>query len=120
MPDRDPPAPHTGARGREPADAGLVEEWARTGNWLFRWRSYLPLLVLAALAALSFAFPPGTAGQLDGWELAGMLVAVAGLVLRAWAILPASRSSASTAMCRRACMPCSQECSGLKASRTTR
>ncbi len=98
MPDRDPRAPHTGARRRETPDAGLVEEWARAGHWLFRWRSYLPLLVLAALAALSFALPPGTAGQLDGWELAGMLVALAGLVLRAWTVghAPAGTSGRGT------------------------
>ncbi len=98
MPDRDPRAPHTGARGRESPDAGLVEEWARTGNWLFRWRSYLPLLVLAALAALSFAFPSSTAGRLDNWELAGMLVSVAGLVLRAWTVghAPAGTSGRGT------------------------
>ena len=98
MPDRDPQPPHVGARGRESPDAGLVEEWTRSGHWLFRWRSYLPLLVLASLAALSFAFPPNTAGQLDNWELAGMLVAVAGLVLRLWTIghAPAGTSGRGT------------------------
>lgn len=98
MPDRDPPAPPGGARGRESPDAGLVEEWTRAGNWLFRWRSYLPLLVLAFLAVLSFAFPSGSAGRLDGWELAGMLVAVAGLVLRAWTVghAPAGTSGRGT------------------------
>lgn len=98
MPDRDPRAPHAGARRREPPDAGLVEEWTRSGNWLFRWRSYLPLLVLTSLAALSFAFPSSTAGQLDNWELAGMLVAVAGLALRAWTVghAPAGTSGRGT------------------------
>lgn len=98
MPDRDPRAPHTGARRREPPDAGLVEEWARSGNWLFRWRSYLPLLVLTSLAALSFAFPSSSAGRLDNWELAGMLVAGAGLVLRFWTVghAPAGTSGRGT------------------------
>lgn len=98
MPDRDLAAPHAGARGRESPDAGLVEEWTRAGNWLFRRRSYLPLLVLAFLAALSFVFPPSTAGQLDTWELAGMLIAVAGLVLRAWTVghAPAGTSGRGT------------------------
>ena len=98
MPDRDPSAPQAGARGRDSPDAGLVEEWTRTGNWLFRWRSYLPLLVLALLAALSFAFPSNAAGQVDRWELAGMLVAVAGLLLRAWTVghAPAGTSGRGT------------------------
>ena len=98
MPDRDPSAPQAGARRRGSPDAGLVEEWTRTGNWLFRWRSYLPLLVLALLAALSFAFPSNAAGQVDRWELAGMLVSVAGLVLRAWTVghAPAGTSGRGT------------------------
>ena len=103
MPDREPPAPHSGARRRESPDAGridagLIEEWTRAGNWLFRRRSYLPLLVLAALAALSFAIPPGAAGRLDAWELAGMLVAAAGLALRAWTVghAPAGTSGRGT------------------------
>lgn len=98
MPDRDPRAPNTGARRREPPDAGLVEEWSRAGAWLFRRRSYLPLLVLASLAALSFAFPPATAGRLDTWELAGMLVAAAGLALRLWTVghAPAGTSGRGT------------------------
>lgn len=98
MPDRDPRAPHSGARRRETPDAGLVDEWTRAGAWLFRWRSYLPLLVLTSLAALSFAFPSSNAGRLDNWELAGMLVAVAGLVLRAWTVghAPAGTSGRGT------------------------
>ena len=100
MPDRDPPAPQAGVRGREAPEAGLVEEWTRTGNWLFRWRSYLPLLVLAFLAALSFVVPSNTAGQVDRWELAGMLVAAGGLLLRAWTVghAPAGTSGRGTRM----------------------
>ena len=86
MPDSVSPAPAAEARRRESPDAGLVEEWTRAGNWLFRWRSYLPLAVLASLAALSYAFPPITAGQLDGWELAGLLAGLAGLALRVWTV----------------------------------
>ncbi len=93
MPERDPPAGGVAARRRAPPDAGLVEEWTRTGHWLFRWRGYLPLLVLTSLAALSFAFPPSTAGQLDNWELAGLLVAVAGLALRVWTVGHAPRGT---------------------------
>ena len=98
MPRRDPPTPEAGARGRESPDAGLVEEWTRAGTWLFRWRSYLPLLVLASLTALSFAFPSSAAGQLDGWELAGMLVSLAGLGLRVWTVghAPAGTSGRGT------------------------
>ncbi len=83
---------------RGPADAGVIAEWSRAGTWLFRRRSYLPLPVLACLAILSFASPSSDAGQLDGWELAGMLVALAGLGLRAWTVghAPAGTSGRGT------------------------
>ena len=78
MPIGDSPARAVEARSREFPEAGLVEEWTRAGNWLFRWRSYLPLAVLASLVVLSYTFPPVTAGQLDGWELAGLAGGLAG------------------------------------------
>ena len=98
MAEGDPPVPEAGARRRESPDTGLVEEWTRTGNWLFRRRSYLPLVVVAALAAVSFAFPSSTAGRLDGWEVAGILVGLAGLVLRVWTVghAPAGTSGRGT------------------------
>ena len=98
MPDRASPAPAEGPRRRGSPEAGLVEEWTRAGNWLFRWRSYLPLLVLASLAALSYAFPPSAAGQLDRWELVGLMVSLTGLVLRVWTVghAPAGTSGRGT------------------------
>ena len=98
MPEGDSPAPVAGARRRESSEAGLVGEWTRTGNWLFRWRSYLPLVVLAFLAVVSYGFPPSTAGLLDRWELAGLLVGLAGLVLRVWTLghAPAGTSGRGT------------------------
>ncbi len=98
MPNGDPPARAVEPRSREFPEAGLVEEWTRAGNWLFRWRSYLPLAVLASLAVLSYTFPPVTAGQLDGWELAGLAVGLAGLALRVWTVghAPAGTSGRGT------------------------
>jgi len=36
----------------------LVETFIRQGNWLFRYRSFLPLLLLAGALLYSFFFPP--------------------------------------------------------------
>lgn len=66
----------------------LREEFERTGEWLFRWRSYLPLLVLALipLAILpSGPVPAGPAAQ-NAWELFCLGVGLLGLVVRALVI----------------------------------
>ena len=41
---------------RYPLAPGLVREWTVAGRWLFRWRSYLPLAVLAYLLLLEVGF----------------------------------------------------------------
>lgn len=64
----------------------LQQELVRQGNWLFRWRSYLPFLILP-LAATSFrnsgwfndAFGNGLE---EAWDLGCYLLALAGLALR--------------------------------------
>ena len=67
----------------------LVEEMQANGNWLFRWRSYLPLSFLAVTAAL-LPFKGDAAGALPGlgeiWEWVCLGVAALGLVIRALAI----------------------------------
>ncbi len=62
----------------------LREEFERTGNWLFRWRSYLPLLmaglVLAALRNFNY---PGHNRPLDqAWGLFCLMVSFLGLGVR--------------------------------------
>ncbi len=62
----------------------LREDFERTGNWLFRWRSYLPLPVIALfLLALNSYEYPGQSRQLDHvWEVVCLLVSLLGLVIR--------------------------------------
>lgn len=63
----------------------LAEELERSGNWLFRWRGYLPLLALAILMlGLRHYRYLGDSPRLDdAWELACLLVAGFGLGIRA-------------------------------------
>lgn len=66
----------------------LREEFERSGLWLFRWRSYLPLLLfLPVLAALrDFTYPRGSHALDLAWEVVCLAVAFAGLGVRAAAV----------------------------------
>lgn len=71
----------------------LETEFARTGSWLFRWRSYLPL---ALLAFLLFQFPhfqyPFGSHTLDvWWELFCLAISCAGIGVRVATIGCAAR-----------------------------
>lgn len=67
---------------------GLLREFDRQGNWLFRWRSFLPLAFLVPLAPafLSFNYPLGDHYFQELWELVCVPTSLLGLVLRAWAV----------------------------------
>jgi protein-S-isoprenylcysteine O-methyltransferase Ste14 len=62
----------------------LQEQLEQSGNWLFRWRSYLPLILLGVVAV---AMAEG--GDLDAvswdrpWEMGCVAVSLLGVVLRA-------------------------------------
>jgi protein-S-isoprenylcysteine O-methyltransferase Ste14 len=62
----------------------LREEFRQTGEWLFRWRSYLPLLLIALflLALASFRHPQGRSLPGEGWEVFCLAVSCAGLAIR--------------------------------------
>ena len=66
----------------------LAEEFQSQGNWLFRWRSYLPLLLLALLgvAAKQFEFPFGRLWIHEIWEEACLGVSFLGLLIRVVAV----------------------------------
>ena len=63
----------------------LLEELEASGNWLFRWRSYLPLIFTVAIfAALSsFRYPFGSHLLDQVWELICLGVSLSGLFVRA-------------------------------------
>ena len=62
----------------------LVEEMESSGRWLFRWRSYLPLvLVVLFLAGLQYFSYPFGSHLLDiAWEMMCLAVSLAGLGVR--------------------------------------
>lgn len=66
----------------------ITEHFKQSGNWLFRWRSYLPL-VLFAFASVSlrnFEYPDDN-HQFDlVWEALALDVSLSGLAIRVYAI----------------------------------
>ena len=79
----------------------LREEFAATGQWLFRWRSYLPVVLFVPVVAVTWA--RARAGLLPipdrGWDLLCLVVSMLGIVVRAVAIgsAPAGTSGRNTA-----------------------
>jgi protein-S-isoprenylcysteine O-methyltransferase Ste14 len=71
-----------------PPAPGLVTESLRAGQWLFRWRSYPPLVVLAyvlLVVALDPA-PAGGAAALPVWVALGLASGLLGLAIRGWTV----------------------------------
>ena len=66
----------------------LIEEFESAGNWLFRWRSYLPLALIGIfLLALREYEYPGHSENLDHlWEALCLLVSFFGLGIRVFTI----------------------------------
>ena len=66
----------------------LREEFERTGNWLFRWRSYLPLLLvgLFLVALTNFRYPIGSYELDRNWKIICLLISFSGLALRMYVV----------------------------------
>jgi protein-S-isoprenylcysteine O-methyltransferase Ste14 len=62
----------------------LKGELAKVGNWFFRWRSYLPLLLVGLfLLALKDVTPLSASAAVNRvWELVCLGISVSGLILR--------------------------------------
>jgi len=73
----------------------LREELESTGNWLFRWRSYLPLAFIGLfLVALREYRYPYDSERIDFfWELFCLLVSFSGLAIRAFTVGHAPRKT---------------------------
>jgi protein-S-isoprenylcysteine O-methyltransferase Ste14 len=78
----------------------LLDQLVEDGDRLFRWRSYLPLVLLPVIVAgvLTSAPPFSTRRGERLWESASVAVALAGLALRVWAVgsAPSGTSERST------------------------
>jgi protein-S-isoprenylcysteine O-methyltransferase Ste14 len=67
----------------------------RVGDFLFRWRSYLPLLLIpvAVLSITQARYPVASHAADLAWEFACLSLALAGLALRAWTVGVAARGT---------------------------
>jgi protein-S-isoprenylcysteine O-methyltransferase Ste14 len=78
----------------------LVDEFQKAGNWLFRWRSYLPLVlvVLAIPAAQDSACRSGAYPGNTDWEMLCLAFAFLGLLVRVLTVgyVPAGTSGRNT------------------------
>lgn len=66
----------------------LKEEFEKTGNWLFRWRSYLPLLLIGILIVglREFEYPGHSEIIDDFWEIICLTISFLGLGIRIFTI----------------------------------
>ncbi|MFH2218354.1 MAG: isoprenylcysteine carboxylmethyltransferase family protein [Pseudomonadota bacterium] len=76
----------------------LREEFSKTGAFLFRWRSYLPLLMIViVLLAMPYFQHPGHSEKLDDiWEIFCMLISCLGIGIRALTIGYAPKGTSGT------------------------
>ncbi len=86
----------------------LKEEFEKVGNWLFRWRSYLPLLVAGIILTgmRSFEYPDDSHYLDRLWEILCLAISFFGLAIRGYTIghTPKGTSERNT---------CSQEAANL-------
>ena len=72
----------------------LAQEMQATGNWLFRWRSFVPLPLVALLfIALGVHEDVEGQGYDDFWEAFCLAVSLAGLVVRCYTVGHAPRGT---------------------------
>ncbi len=66
----------------------LHDEFERTGAWLFRWRSYVPLLlvVVVLLALPEFTYPLGSHVLDQFWDFLCLGIALFGLAVRVYTV----------------------------------
>lgn len=78
----------------------ISEEIEKNGQWLFRHRSYLPLMILAgaALAFRGFHYFGADHEWQERWEVLCLAISAVGVLIRVWAIgqAPAGTSGRNT------------------------
>lgn len=66
----------------------LEQQSKKTGEWLFRWRSYLPLFLIAVIipALKEFSYPFGLHSYDLAWEIFCLFISLLGLSIRCYTI----------------------------------
>jgi protein-S-isoprenylcysteine O-methyltransferase Ste14 len=66
----------------------LEEANIKSGQWLFRWRSYLPLLLIAVILPEyeDFSYPFGSHSYQIAWEMICLFISLFGLFIRAYTV----------------------------------
>ena len=86
----------------------LADHFTQSGDLLFRWRGYLPLVMLPlfALGLLDAGLPQPVTGSIRGVQVAAVAIALAGLTVRVIAIGTAAEgtSERSTVNPRASCL----------------
>jgi len=80
----------------------LIESFEKSGNWLFRWRSYLPLVLYVLAGAVLLWGPAPEEEKISNWDAFEMIcltISLLGLVIRALTIgyTPRGTSGRNTA-----------------------
>ena len=73
----------------------LLQHFEKSGSWLFRWRSYLPVLLFVVLlfGLRGFHYPNGSHNLETTWQLICFAIGLLGLILRGYTIGHAARST---------------------------
>jgi len=68
--------------------AQIIDEFIRTGRWLFRWRSFLPLLAISIflIALKKFTYPEGSHTLDILWEMLCFSISFLGLGIRIYTV----------------------------------
>jgi protein-S-isoprenylcysteine O-methyltransferase Ste14 len=80
----------------------LREEWERQGNWLFRWRSYLPLLIVPLFLVALYSQSTGALGDSrpgrQYWEAFCFILSLLGFAIRCLTVayVPSGTSGRNT------------------------
>ena len=66
----------------------IVEEFRHTGHWLFRWRSFLPLLAISifTIGLIHFTYPEGSHKLDILWEIFCFSISFLGLGIRVYTV----------------------------------
>ncbi len=77
-------------RRNELAATRLYRQMVAHGNWLFRWRSYLPITMIGIAICAAVDHPEAETGF--AWEMVCLGVSVAGLLIRCHVVAHAPRT----------------------------